>query len=186
MAVIPPSRALQNVDLNCLATPCSEAPPTCPGTSTTPQIAPQTPRKRKTTRTHRLRGIKQTLPPELSLSSISSRLVSTLRLSYTPDEWQVHIIRRGVNPINRAAFDLTAAISDVNVKVMSCAMLIWRNIKREKTRCSRFSRLNLTLFASSRFSQYLLSYSRSGGMCSSCIVDERDLCFGNVLVSGYV
>ena len=94
MAVIPPSRALQDVDLNCLATPCSEALPTCPGTSTTPQMAPQTPRKRKTTRTHRLRGIKQRLPPELSLSSISSRLVSTLRLSYTPDEWQVHIIRR--------------------------------------------------------------------------------------------
>jgi len=34
------------------------------------------------------------MPSNLSLASISRRLVSTLKLQYKPDDWQVHLIHR--------------------------------------------------------------------------------------------
>ena len=55
-------------------------------------ILPETPRKRKGNANQRLRGIKTTLPDNLSLDAIQTRLISILKLSYTPDDWQVHLI----------------------------------------------------------------------------------------------
>ena len=34
------------------------------------------------------------MPNNLSLASISRRLISILRLKYVPDDWQVHLIHR--------------------------------------------------------------------------------------------
>jgi ATP-dependent helicase YprA (DUF1998 family) len=59
-----------------------------------PNNPPETPRKRKGNANQRLRGIKAKLPDNLSLDAIRTRLVSILKLSYTPDDWQVHLIRR--------------------------------------------------------------------------------------------
>ena len=56
--------------------------------------APETPRRRKDNASQRLRGINTNLPLNLSLTSICSRLISRLSLSYTPDDWQIHLIRR--------------------------------------------------------------------------------------------
>jgi len=53
---------------------------------------PQTPRRRKPAASVRLQGIKTTMPNNLSIPSISRRLISTLKLQYTPDDWQVHLI----------------------------------------------------------------------------------------------
>ncbi|PPQ76514.1 hypothetical protein CVT24_010875 [Panaeolus cyanescens] len=55
---------------------------------------PQTPRKRKPAINHRLPGIKTDLPPFLSIQLIQKRLKSKLSLSYTPSDWQAHLIRR--------------------------------------------------------------------------------------------
>ncbi|KAF8816642.1 P-loop containing nucleoside triphosphate hydrolase protein [Phlegmacium glaucopus] len=59
-----------------------------------PLTAPETPRRRKDNASQRLRGIKINLPMNLSLSSIHSCLISRLSLSYIPDDWQIHLIRR--------------------------------------------------------------------------------------------
>jgi superfamily II DNA helicase RecQ len=56
--------------------------------------APETPKRRRENASKRLPGIKTQLPANLSLESIRTRLVETLGLSYTPDDWQVHLIRR--------------------------------------------------------------------------------------------
>jgi superfamily II DNA helicase RecQ len=55
---------------------------------------PETPRKRRDNHQQRLQGVKLALPYNLSLQSIRERLVSSFKLSYTPDDWQVHLIRR--------------------------------------------------------------------------------------------
>ena len=34
------------------------------------------------------------MPNNLSIPSISQRLISTLKLQYTPDDWQVHLIHQ--------------------------------------------------------------------------------------------
>jgi len=59
-----------------------------------PRANPQTPRRRKLVASVRLQGIKITMPNNLSIPSISRRLLSTLKLQYTPDDWQVHLIHR--------------------------------------------------------------------------------------------
>ncbi|KAH6888836.1 hypothetical protein BKA70DRAFT_1330775 [Coprinopsis sp. MPI-PUGE-AT-0042] len=78
------------------ATPLEERPPTptAPDAfgSTRPQ--PSTPRKRKAAGHNRLPGIKKSLPERLSVESIKKRLRNDLALSYTPDDWQAHLIRR--------------------------------------------------------------------------------------------
>jgi ATP-dependent helicase YprA (DUF1998 family) len=68
--------------------------PFSPNRPNIPQTNPQTPRRQKTTVSVRLQGIKTTMPKNLSLASISRRLVSTLNLQYVPDDWQVHLIHR--------------------------------------------------------------------------------------------
>jgi len=68
--------------------------PFSPNRPNIPQTNPQTPRRRKITPSVRLQGIKTTMPSNLSLASISRRLVSTLKLQYKPDDWQVHLIHR--------------------------------------------------------------------------------------------
>jgi hypothetical protein len=65
--------------------------PNCPNI---PRTNPQTPRRRKTTASVRLQGIKTAMPNNLSVTSISRRLVSTFKLQYIPDDWQVHLIHR--------------------------------------------------------------------------------------------
>ncbi|PPR07550.1 hypothetical protein CVT26_002468 [Gymnopilus dilepis] len=67
-------------------------PPLTPSRPTTLLSTAQAPRRRKANISHRLRGIKTTLPPDLSIALIT--LISKLQLPYTPDEWQVHLIRR--------------------------------------------------------------------------------------------
>ena len=59
-----------------------------------PKNPPETPRRQKGNTNQRLRGIKAKLPDNLSLDAIWTRLVLILKLSYTPDDWQVHLIRR--------------------------------------------------------------------------------------------
>lgn len=34
------------------------------------------------------------MPNNLSIPSISRRLISTLKFQYTPDDWQVHLVHR--------------------------------------------------------------------------------------------
>ncbi|KAF5338325.1 hypothetical protein D9611_012475 [Ephemerocybe angulata] len=61
----------------------------------TGQPPPQdSPRKHKAPGRSRLPGIREDLPLNLSLAAIKRRLVSELKLKYTPDDWQVHLIRR--------------------------------------------------------------------------------------------
>jgi len=68
--------------------------PFSPNRPNIPRTNPQTPRRRKTTPSVRLQGIKTTMPSSLSLTSISRRLISTLKLQYKPDDWQVHLIHQ--------------------------------------------------------------------------------------------
>jgi len=63
-------------------------------TSQTSYIPPETPRKRRDNHQQRLQGVKSNLPAHLSLVSIWQRLINSFTLSYTPDDWQVHLIRR--------------------------------------------------------------------------------------------
>ena len=88
-----PSGPLQDININIPAIPRPQTPSTHATNANHTLQAPQTPRKRKPTRNQRLCGIKTALPPDLSFASISRRLVDTLKLSYTPDNWQVHVIR---------------------------------------------------------------------------------------------
>jgi len=62
--------------------------------SNTTLTAPETPKRRKENASKRLPGIKTQLPANLSIESIRTRLVETLGLSYVPDDWQIHLIRR--------------------------------------------------------------------------------------------
>ena len=62
--------------------------------SNAPLPTPATPRQRKDNALLRLRGIKTRMPGNLSLDLIRTRLIAELSLSYTPDDWQVHLIRR--------------------------------------------------------------------------------------------
>jgi len=55
---------------------------------------PTTPRKRKPPANTRLQGIKRSLPPSLSIENIKKALVERLDLGFTPDDWQLHAIRR--------------------------------------------------------------------------------------------
>ena len=59
-----------------------------------PPTAPETPRRRKDNISQCLRGINTNLPLSLSLTSIRSHLIAKLSLLYTPDDWQIHLIRR--------------------------------------------------------------------------------------------
>jgi len=68
--------------------------PLLPNHPNLPRTDPQTPRRRRPTASVRLQGIKTSMPNNLSLSSITQRLVSRLTLQYTPDDWQVHLIHR--------------------------------------------------------------------------------------------
>ena len=68
--------------------------PLLPNRPNIPRTDPQTPRRRKPTASVRLQGIKTTMPNNLSTASISRRLIFTLKLQYTPDDWQVHLIHR--------------------------------------------------------------------------------------------
>ncbi|KAJ3543662.1 hypothetical protein NMY22_g3064 [Coprinellus aureogranulatus] len=71
-----------------------------PDTSSTPAPALATPLHRDDPLKHkppasaRLPGIKITLPSNLSIPRIKTRLRERLGLSYTPDDWQAHTIRR--------------------------------------------------------------------------------------------
>jgi len=53
---------------------------------------PATPRKRKDNVLLHLHGIKTRMPGNLSLDSSCTCLMAELLLSYTPDDWQVHLI----------------------------------------------------------------------------------------------
>jgi hypothetical protein len=77
--------------------PSIRPPPSTPSRRdnlTNTPTAPETPRRRKDNVLQRLRGINTNLPLNQSLTSIRSRLISQLSLSYTPDDWQIHLIRR--------------------------------------------------------------------------------------------
>lgn len=68
--------------------------PLSPNRPNIPRTNPQTPWRRKPAASVRLQGIKTAMPNNLSIPSISRRLISTLNLQYTPDDWQVHLIHR--------------------------------------------------------------------------------------------
>jgi hypothetical protein len=76
----------------------SRSPPLTPSrrnkTSWAPQAPPETPRKRRDNHQQGLQGIKSSLPANLSLQSIQKRLIASFDLSYIPDDWQIHLIRR--------------------------------------------------------------------------------------------
>jgi ATP-dependent helicase YprA (DUF1998 family) len=76
----------------------TRSPPRTPSrrnkTSQAPRPPPETPRRRKDNHQQRLQGVKSNLPADLSLESIQQRLINAFNLSYTPDDWQVHLIRR--------------------------------------------------------------------------------------------
>ena len=57
----------------------------------TPSRTPGTPRRRKFPSSNRLQGIK---PSTLSINPIKQKLVEKLKISFTPDEWQAHLISR--------------------------------------------------------------------------------------------
>ena len=86
-------------------TPSTTRVPTTPSkqrtTTYTPPAPPETPRRRKTTPNQRstvpdqrLQGVKTRLPDNLSFDAIRMRLVEGFKLSYTPDDWQLHLVRR--------------------------------------------------------------------------------------------
>ena len=57
----------------------------------TPPRTPGTPRRRKFPLSNRLQVIK---PANLSFSQIKEKLVDKLKLSFAPDEWQLHLVSR--------------------------------------------------------------------------------------------
>ena len=63
-------------------------------TSQAPRAPPETPRRRRDNHQQRLQGVKLHLPADLSLQSIQQRLIASFKLPYTPDDWQIHLIRR--------------------------------------------------------------------------------------------
>ena len=68
--------------------------PSSPSHANIPQRNPQTPRLRKHAASVRLQGIKITMLNDLSIPSILRHLIYTLKLQYTPDDCQVHLIDR--------------------------------------------------------------------------------------------
>ncbi|KAJ7578558.1 hypothetical protein C8J56DRAFT_1030902 [Mycena floridula] len=55
---------------------------------------PGTPRRRKYPASQRLQGIKSNLPESQRLQNIKTGLCDKLKLTYTPDDWQAHLIHR--------------------------------------------------------------------------------------------
>ena len=79
------------------ASPSSKTPPTTPSKapkSTAVPSQPETPQRRKANASHQLRGIKPLLTGAQSLESIPDTLITKLGLTYTPDEWQVHLVHK--------------------------------------------------------------------------------------------
>jgi ATP-dependent helicase YprA (DUF1998 family) len=76
----------------------SRSPPQTPSRrnkiSQAPRAPPETPRRRRDNHQQRLQGIKLHLPVDLSLQSIQQRLIASFNLPYTPDDWQIHLIKR--------------------------------------------------------------------------------------------
>jgi len=77
-------------------TPCKQRT-----TVYTPPAPPETPRRRKKTPNQCstfpdqcLQGVKTRLPDNLTFDAIRTRLVEGLKLSYTPDDWQLHLMGR--------------------------------------------------------------------------------------------
>ena len=77
--------------------PARSRPPTPShhnGTLPTSHAPPETPRKWRDNHQKHLQGVKLSLPTHLSLKSIQQQLINAFNLSYTPDDWQLHLIRR--------------------------------------------------------------------------------------------
>jgi superfamily II DNA helicase RecQ len=76
----------------------TRSPPQTPShrnkTSQDSRAPPETPRRRRDNHQQRLQGVKSHLQDNLSLRSIQQRLTASFKLTYTPDEWQIHLIRR--------------------------------------------------------------------------------------------
>ena len=72
----------------------SKSPPRRNGAFQASRVPPETPRKRRDNHQQRLQGVNSALLSDLSLQSISERLITSFNLSYSPDDWQVHLIRR--------------------------------------------------------------------------------------------
>jgi ATP-dependent helicase YprA (DUF1998 family) len=74
-----------------------DAPPAAPQHPSTPTTStPATPRKHKKPASQKLQGIKTRLPPHLSIANIKSCLRKLLKLSFDPDDFQAHTIRRAL------------------------------------------------------------------------------------------
>lgn len=78
-----------------------EPEPSSPGQAPSPPQTPattdplqQSPRKRRPPVASRLPGINTELPSKLSIADIKTELQSRLKLKYTPDDWQAHLILR--------------------------------------------------------------------------------------------
>jgi len=71
-----------------------QSPPHHNGALQASRAPPETPRKRRDNHQQRLQGVQSALPSNLSLQSIRERLITSFKLSYSPDDWQVHLIRR--------------------------------------------------------------------------------------------
>jgi len=95
--------SLSNTLLEPAGTPSTTRVPTTPSkqrtTAYTPPAPPETPRRHKTTPNQhstvpdqRLQGVKTRLQDNLSFDAIRTRLEG-LKLSYTPDDWQLHLVR---------------------------------------------------------------------------------------------
>jgi ATP-dependent helicase YprA (DUF1998 family) len=79
-----------------MAPPSPQTPRKQP--QTTPRT-PGTPRRRKFPSSNRLQGIK---PANLSITQIKEKLINKLKLLFSPEEWQTHLIsriRQGYNSI---------------------------------------------------------------------------------------
>jgi hypothetical protein len=91
---LPIGRVAGQISTNHPIIPQPQTPSRHSTASRHPPLLPETPRKRKENANQRLRGIKTKMPENLSLDAIRTRFKSVLKLSYTPDDWQVHLIRR--------------------------------------------------------------------------------------------
>ena len=76
----------------------TRSPPQTPShhnkTSQALRPPPETPRKQRDNHQQCLAGVKSHLPANLSLQLIRKRLITSFKLPYTPDDWQIHLIRR--------------------------------------------------------------------------------------------
>ena len=71
-----------------------KSPPRHNATFQASRAPPETPRKRRDNHQQRLQGVNSSLPSNLTFQSIRERLITSFNLSYSPDDWQVHLIRR--------------------------------------------------------------------------------------------